>query len=56
VAGGFLRVHADFNKYPQCGLERRVNVFLFLNEHWDDTWGGQGLTLVHLSAQLELCL
>jgi len=38
--GGFLRVHADFNQYPRYALDRRVNVFLFLNEEWDDAWGG----------------
>lgn len=38
--GGFLRVHADFNRYERFGLDRRVNVFLFLNEEWDPSWGG----------------
>jgi len=38
--GGFLRVHADFNRYERYGLDRRVNVFLFLNEHWLPAWGG----------------
>ena len=38
--GGFLRVHADFNRYERYGLDRRVNVFLFLNENWDPDWGG----------------
>lgn len=38
--GGFLRVHADFNRYERYGLDRRINVFLFLNEEWDPSWGG----------------
>ena len=38
--GGFLRVHADFNRYERYGLDRRVNVFLFLNKDWDPSWGG----------------
>lgn len=38
--GGFLRVHADFNRYERFGLDRRVNVFLFLNHDWDPSWGG----------------
>lgn len=38
--GGFLRVHADFNRYERYKLDRRVNVFLFLNEDWDRSWGG----------------
>lgn len=39
-SGGFLRVHADFNRYERFGLDRRVNVFLFLNKDWDPSWGG----------------
>lgn len=39
-SGGFLRVHADFNRYERFGLDRRVNVFLFLNKGWDPSWGG----------------
>mmetsp|Transcript_7940 Transcript_7940/g.36165 ORF Transcript_7940/g.36165 Transcript_7940/m.36165 type:complete len:185 (-) Transcript_7940:162-716(-) len=38
--GGFLRVHADFNRYESLKLDRRVNVFLFLNQDWDHSWGG----------------
>jgi len=39
-ANGSLRVHADFNKHPVTGMERRVNVFLYLNDGWDQSWGG----------------
>lgn len=38
--GGSLRVHADFNRYERFKLDRRVNVFLFLNQDWDPSWGG----------------
>jgi len=38
--GGFLRVHADFNLYEQYKLDRRINVFLFLNSKWEKNWGG----------------
>lgn len=39
--GGYLKVHADFNRHPLTKLDRRVNVLLYLNEDWDPDWGGQ---------------
>ena len=41
LAGGYLKVHADFNKHPEFGLDRRVNVLLYLNRDWQPEWGGQ---------------
>jgi Rps23 Pro-64 3,4-dihydroxylase Tpa1-like proline 4-hydroxylase len=38
--GGFLKVHADFNRHPRLGLERRLNVLLYLNPDWRDEYGG----------------
>jgi hypothetical protein len=38
--GGYLEVHADFNRHPQFRLDRRVNVLLYLNRDWDPAWGG----------------
>jgi hypothetical protein len=38
--GGFLEVHADFNLHPLTGLERRLNLLLYLNRDWDPAWGG----------------
>lgn len=38
--GGKLDIHSDFNKYPGPKLERRVNTFLFLNNDWEDEYGG----------------
>lgn len=38
--GGHLKVHADFNKHPRTGLERRLNVLVYLNRDWKDEWGG----------------
>ena len=37
---GFLGIHADFNHLWEYGLHRRVNVFLYLNDHWNDSYGG----------------
>lgn len=38
--GGYLRVHADFNKHPQFGLDRRINLLIYLNEDWQPDYGG----------------
>jgi hypothetical protein len=38
--GGFLKVHTDFNWHRKLGLHRRVNLLLYLNEHWQDAWNG----------------
>jgi len=38
--GGFLKVHADFNKHEKLGLDRRLNLLLYLNKDWKDEYGG----------------
>lgn len=38
--GGLLRVHADFNKHPKYMLDRRVNLLLYLNKDWQESYGG----------------
>lgn len=38
--GGLLMVHADYNKHPQLGLDRRCNIIIYLNEDWDESYGG----------------
>jgi Rps23 Pro-64 3,4-dihydroxylase Tpa1-like proline 4-hydroxylase len=42
--GGFLNVHADFNVHRHLRLDRRINLLLYLNKDWQDSWGG-GLEL-----------
>lgn len=39
--GGHLSMHADFNHHKPLGLERRVNVLIYLNRDWKDAYGGQ---------------
>lgn len=39
--GGFLKIHADFNRHAKLGLDRRINVLLYLNKNWDHSYGGQ---------------
>ena len=40
LPGGVLAVHSDFPQHPQYGLDRRLNVLLFLNEDWRPEYGG----------------
>jgi Rps23 Pro-64 3,4-dihydroxylase Tpa1-like proline 4-hydroxylase len=39
--GGHLGVHADFNVHERLKLERRLNLLIYLNEDWEDDFGGQ---------------
>ena len=38
--GGVLKVHTDFNRHPTLDLDRRVNVLIYLNKNWKDSYGG----------------
>lgn len=37
--GGFLNMHVDFNQHPK-GWHRRANLLIYLNQDWQDEWGG----------------
>jgi Rps23 Pro-64 3,4-dihydroxylase Tpa1-like proline 4-hydroxylase len=41
VPGGLLDVHVDGNYHDATGLNRRVNVILYLNPGWQEGWGGE---------------
>ena len=38
--GGRLKVHSDFNVHPFLNLTRRLNMLVYLNEGWQEAWGG----------------
>jgi hypothetical protein len=40
VRGGLLKIHADFNKHPVTYLDRRLNVLIYLNKDWEESYGG----------------
>lgn len=35
---GYLAIHADFNKAHH--RDRRLNLLVYLNDNWDESWGG----------------
>ncbi len=51
--GGYLKVHADFNKHPRYGLDRRLNLLIYLNEDWLPEYGGD---LELWSADMQSCI
>lgn len=38
--GGKLGIHADFATHPITGLDRRINMLIFLNRDWHESYGG----------------
>jgi Rps23 Pro-64 3,4-dihydroxylase Tpa1-like proline 4-hydroxylase len=38
--GGHLGIHADFNIHKRLKLKRRINVLIYLNESWQEEYGG----------------
>lgn len=41
ATGGRLKVHSDFNVHPFLRLTRQLNMIVYLNDDWDEAWGGQ---------------
>ena len=38
--GGKLKIHTDFHLHPTSGLDRRLNMLIYLNKSWQDSYGG----------------
>lgn len=38
--GGFLKVHTDFNRHTRLKLDRRLNLLIYLNKDWEESYGG----------------
>lgn len=39
-AGGKLNIHQDYSLHPKTGLQRRINLIVYLTEDWQEEWGG----------------
>ena len=40
-SGGKLNPHLDYAIHPKLGLQRRLNVIIYLNSQWKAEWGGE---------------
>ncbi len=39
--GGKLNTHLDYNLHPKLGMQRKLNIIVYLNSSWQPSWGGQ---------------
>lgn len=40
ASGGKLNPHLDYSLHPQMGLQRKLNLILYLCEDWEESYGG----------------
>ena len=38
--GGFLKLHVDFHRHRRLKLDRRLNLLIYLNKDWEESYGG----------------
>ena len=38
--GGKLNTHLDYSTHPKLGLQRKLNIIVYLNSNWQAKWGG----------------
>lgn len=39
-SGGKLNTHLDYSIHPKLGLQRKLNIIIYLNSSWQSSWGG----------------
>lgn len=39
--GGKLNTHLDYSIHPKLGLQRKLNIIIYLNSNWKKSWGGE---------------
>ena len=38
--GGKLNTHLDYSLHPKLGLQRKLNIIIYMNKNWHESWGG----------------
>jgi len=38
--GGKLNAHLDYSRHPKLGLQRRLNLIVYVTPGWEEAWGG----------------
>ena len=38
--GGKLNTHLDYSLHPKTRQQRKLNIIVYLNSHWEEHWGG----------------
>jgi Rps23 Pro-64 3,4-dihydroxylase Tpa1-like proline 4-hydroxylase len=38
--GGMLNMHKDYSIHPKLGMERRINIIIYMTPDWKEEWGG----------------
>ena len=38
--GGKLNTHLDYSLHPKLGLQRKLNIIIYMNPKWQEEWGG----------------
>ena len=38
--GGKLNTHLDYSVHPKLNLQRKLNIIIYLNSNWENSWGG----------------
>ena len=38
--GGKLNTHLDYSIHPKLGLQRKLNIIIYMNPNWQEDWGG----------------
>lgn len=38
--GGKLNTHLDYSLHPKLGLQRKLNIIIYLNSNWKEEWDG----------------